>query len=380
MDTFDRILKCKIMLSKKNGFPFFGYLLFLLKTVENETIPTAGIDGKNLYINPTWINKLNDKELRSVLIHECLHIVYGHLWRVGLKDKLLYNVASDIVINNEIQTYNNLEMPKGCLLDPKYKDWFSEQVYVDLLKNAKKIKINVGGSFDKDSKGNSCRGSHNKWGGGSRTQQKKLERKWQRAIKQAAEIAKQKGNLPMGIERLIRESEPKIDWREILLSYVTNFQNDYTYSRPDRRFLSSEFIMPSMEEGEWLEEVVIAIDSSGSIDDKTLSEFVSEVKGLLKSFDRVKIYCCSCDTECYNWQEIDNFHTVIRVSGGGGTDYSAITREIEKRKINPTVLVVLGDMFAGFPQKQPYDVIWLATKAHGQVPDWGRLIQYNHET
>ena len=391
MTLEERLLKIKIWLGKSQNFPFFSHLLFLLKTVEDETIPTAGTDGENLYINPTWIDKFNDKELRFVLIHECLHLVYGHLWRVGSKDKLLYNIASDYVINNEIQSYNNLEMPKGCLINPKYKEWFSEQVYVDLLKNAQKITLDFPcscgqgngkhkkgcrGDFSNDKNGNPCRGSHDKWESKSAKQQKKLEKKWQRTIKQVAEMTKQKGNLPGYLQRLVEEQESQISWQELLTNYLVKSPfNDYTYSQCDRRFLNSEFIIPSLEDNDELENVVISLDTSGSISKENLSSFVAEVKGLLKSFNNIKGFMCSIDTKVYDFKEIDKYEVNIPTTGGGGTDYSSLWKELDKRQINPSVVLFFGDGYAEYGKEPNYPVIFLLTKDH-QSPPFGRKVIY----
>lgn len=344
--------------------------------------------------------------------HNC---ALGHLWRVGARDPMLFNMAADLAINGEINEYAEMRLPKGCLLDRKYKGWATEQIYNDLLKKMNQAVKQGGGKQGKgkggkggrgtgkvmgkirmgfaDGKGGQedhdieiveggspggCRGDHSQWRKGK--QNKKIQKKWERAVRQAAEAhAKKQGNLPGELQRLVEEAMPVVDWREVLVNYVVKSHDDFSYRQPDRRFLDSEFIMPSMEEGEKIEEVVVAVDCSGSIDQDLLNKFAGEVKGLLKAFNHVKIYFCSWDMQVYDWSEIDNYQVNIQYFGGGGTSTLCVFDEIEKRNIDPACVIFFTDLYAEFPEKCPsYDVIWLTPKRdHGESPGWGRVILYN---
>ncbi len=387
MNQKNRILQQKIWLGKTNNFPFFAYLLFLLQFVESKTVPTIGVDGSEYcYYNPDFISKLNDVELRAIMIHEVLHIIYIHVWRKKNKDGLLWNISGDYIINQDIIDLdrNDIKLPDGFLHNEKYRGWFTEQVYADIYKNAIKINISSKG-FAYDEKNNPCRGDHSKWKEGNNlksgnNKEIRNSKKWQRAVKIAADIqSKLKGDLPAGLKRLIEMSEPRVDWRNVLLSYVVSCNDDYSYSRPDRRFLYQDFILPDLIEGEKLENVIIGIDASGSINKEMLDKFIGEVKDILGSFSNVKAWIGSMDTELYNFVEIDDYKMIPNIRGGGGTNYNCLFNEVEKRKIDPTVMIIIGDMYADFPKTKPYyEVIWLATKEHGQVPNWGRLIKYDY--
>lgn len=390
MTVEEKILKAKLWLGKVTNFPFFSFLLSQLRLVEDKNCPTMGVDGENLYINSNWVDKLSDIEIRSVLLHESLHLGLSHLWRGGARDKFLWNIATDFCTNLLIKKYTkninpnpcqnpiwNLQLPCETLLDNKYQEMSAEEIYKDIEKNAIKIKINIGGDFSKDEKGNSVRGSHGEWEQQSVKKQKQLQQKWNRIVKQAAEMYKKSiGNLPAELQRIVELTKPKVDWRNVLLSYVVPCADDYTFQRPDRRFLSQDFIMPSMSEGEKLEEIVICLDASGSIDKNELGQFVSEVTSLINSFNKITAYCCSFDTSIYGWSEINNYEIKISTMGGGGTSTVGIFEEIKKRKINPSVVLIFTDLFAEFPPKEPdYPVLWLTTKNRGNGPGWGRIIE-----
>jgi len=384
MTTEERLIKTKLWINKDKNFPFYGYLLFQLKFVESKSCPTMGVDGEYCYYNPAFVSKLDDPTLRAVLIHEVSHLSLGSIWRRGSRNPFIWNLATDFVINLMIHDLKNpnIKLSKGFLLDTKYKNWAAEQVYEDLKKRVKIININVGNKFCKDANGNPIRGDHDVWGNKkiSKAKQKKLQNKWKRATQQAADIhrQKQKGNLPWGIERMVEELQPKVDWKEVLMSYAVSDNSDYSYRRPDKRFLNGDFILPDLVEGEKLEDIVIGVDTSGSISEQELNRFAGEIKGILKSFDKIKAYICSLDTQVYNWQEISDSEIKIRYAGGGGTDYRCLFHEIAKRKIEPKVVLIFGDMYADFPSQKPdYDVIWLAPRRdRGNPPKWGRLLTY----
>jgi len=389
MNIQEEITKAKFFLNKTGNYPFYGYLLFLLKTVETKSVPTMGVDGSEyLYINPNFLKDKTKEEIRGLLSHEVSHLALGHLWRRGTRNPFLWNVAADFVINAEISCYQNVKLPRGALIDHKYNGWATERVYDDLKKNVKTIKLfGIGKKFSQNNRGQSCRGSHGKWNKNGKKGDKKshkdrakrLERKWRRAVQQAANMCqKQKGNLPAGIRRLVEENQPKVNWKEVLLSYVVADNADYSYRRPDKRFLNGDFIMPDMIEGEKLEDIVLAVDCSGSIGPQELSKFATEVKSIMKSFDHVKAWICSFDTKVYEFKEISDGKDKIQYVGGGGTDTQPVFNEIKKRGIHPKVLLIFTDLYADFPSQKPdFDVIWLAPKKdRGVPPNWGRLIDY----
>ena len=382
MTIEDKILKCKLWLAKKQNFPFYAFLLFQLKMVATEEVPITATDGEHLFYNEKFLAKCSMETIRGLLIHEIGHIANGHLWRVNTKDKLIFNIAGDFVINNNIikNSAKGLALPKGVCLDKKYDGWATEQVYHDIKDKFPKVEVCIEQDADGKCKAkfHPC-GSSKKWTKKNKGELKKLEKKWNKEIKKAAEIyQKQIGDLPGELQRLVEEVEPKVPWQKVLISYVVPSNDDYSYARPDRRMYSSDFIFPSLEQGEKLENIVIGIDTSGSIDVKELSHFVSEVKSILKSFSNVKAWVGSMDAKLYDFKEINDYKMPINAFGGGGTNYNCLFDEIKKRKIDPSVVLVLGDMFATFPKQKPsFDVLWLVTPDHGEPPKWGRKLKYD---
>lgn len=378
MTLEEKILASKIWLAKKKNFPFFAYLLFQLKLVADKNVPITATDGEHLFYNEEFLNKCSLEQIRGLFLHETMHIALGHLWRVGNKDKMIYNIAGDFCINLVIKDNykKGISLPTGVCMEEKYRGWFSEQIYYDIIDKVKKVEV----SFIADPNGNPnakfkpC-GSSNKWSQKDKSKLKKLEKKWNREIKKAAEIYKKDiGDLPGELQRLVEDVEPHIPWQIVLLNYILPSYDDYSYSRPDKRLLYSSFIFPSQEEGEKIEDVIIALDTSGSINQQEINEFVSEVKSLLKSFQNIQVYICSCDTRIYNWTELNTYKKDFKITGCGGTSFIPVFEEVKKRNINPSVLLYFTDGYGSFPQEIPdYPVIWLMPKNY-QNPPFGRKL------
>jgi len=351
---------------------------------------TKRILNKKTIVSTSHRWKKNKKYIITPIVDIKKNKYSGYVYNLATENHtyLAENIVvhnCDIVINNEISKYKNISLPTGVLIDHKYDGWFVEQVYKDLKKNMKMKTINIGvgkGGFSKNKKNQSCRGSHSKWNKKlkSKSNSAKMQRKWKRAVQQAADIhkQKQKGDLPLGIQRIVEENQPKVHWKEVLLSYISEDNTDYSYRRPDRRFLTGGFIMPDLIDGEKLENIVIAVDCSGSIGEQELKEFSGEVRGILKSVDSVQAWICSFDTQIYSFKEINDYQVKIEYYGGGGTDTRPVFSEIKKRGLTPKVLIIFSDLYADYPPKAPdYDVIWLAPKRdHGDPPKWGRLLTY----
>jgi len=141
-DVFDRITVARVGLLLKH--PFFGNMATRLKVkAANDWLPTAAVDGRNLYFNAEFFNAMDNAEIEFVIAHEILHCVFDHLGRRNDRDPKLYNIAADYIVNNILVRDKIGAKPKlvDCFQDFKYEGWTSEQVYDDLYEQADKIDI-----------------------------------------------------------------------------------------------------------------------------------------------------------------------------------------------------------------------------------------------
>lgn len=381
-----------------NISPFFGSIIFNLPVVEDEKVGTLGTDGEKLYYNKKFWDTFDgqNKVQMGLLCHEVGHLFLGHLWRRKNREEIvmdpttgqmfyLWNLAGDIVINNMILANPKLSLPKQCPRDDKYKNWSTEQVYEDLKKRAKKNSKKNGGNGSGEmeildmAKNEICdKSKHNpKKGKGDAKKEREMEAKWKNIGKQALEHAKMKGENPAGMERFFQELEPKEDWRQVLLSYVQPYSNDYSFNPVDRRYLDEDFALPDIQMGEKIDWLAIGIDTSGSIGQGELNAFVSEIKAIMSSFDKVKVRLTFCDAQATPFIELDEFDvTMIKPVGGGGTDFKPVFNLITKEQNDPVALLYFTDLQGDFPVSRPnYDTIWINTTADLKAP-FGKVLPY----
>ena len=342
--------------------PFFGQLALRLKLVEaSDWCPTAAVDGRNFYYNTDFINKLDSDEIVFLVGHELGHCMFEHFLRREDRNPQLWNMAGDYVINwilkrERIGTVIN---KVKILLDPKYADWASEDVYDDLLQNnaapqeTLDVHLDLSGEGDskadgdgegKDGKGNTGKGKPLPL---SPEERKKLQDELKEAMIQAAQGAGA-GNVPGEIQRIINQlTEPKMNWRELIRASIeSNIKNDFTFQRPNRKGWHTGAILPGMDRDQEID-IALAIDTSGSIDNQMLTDFVSEVAGIMEQFGEYRIRIWQFDTGVYGYDEFthDDGRDIreYEITGGGGTDFMVNWTHMEENAIEPHQFIMFTD-------------------------------------
>ena len=254
------------------GNPKYIYLAGVLMigerdVVDDPSIPTACTNGRDEFYGREFLSKLNDAELRFLVLHEVYHKLFRHLttWKhLYMQDAHLANVACDYVINLKIVDDNYQdgfatmtgELVNGCY-DRKYVNMDTAQVYNLLRKDQPQGVGRSGGDGDgdpedgdgtpEDGSGSLPNGHEpfdvHDWDGAQEMtadEQRDLAREIDEAVRQGALVA---GKMGSGGDRSLEELlEPQVDWREVLREFVqtTCTGSDYsTYRRPNRRYLSS---------------------------------------------------------------------------------------------------------------------------------------------
>jgi len=383
MKPTDRIRKARMHLILDQ--PFFGTLVMKLKMVEDDAIDTACTNGIVIRYNPRFIDGLSDAELECVLAHEVLHVANGHCWRRGERDASQWNEAADYAINSILQECR-FRLPTNVLLDPSLTG-SAERIYSMLPTpppsppSENNSEPEEGG---KDGKGSSnavpkrnpktsqgkpqkkstdpgrCGGVEDAPAG----QEAEQKAEWQVAVAQATQTARQAGKLPAGLERSAREFiNPVVPWQTLLRDFIEQAsRNDYNWARPNRRYLTRDIILPSMISSE-LRDVVLAIDTSGSITEKELQQFASEVSSILQTYEAT-IHLVYCDAKIHNTMTLTRADLPLELKpiGGGGTDFRPVFDWVEKEDISPSCLIYLTDLYGAFPKDEPeYPVLWIST-------------------
>jgi predicted metal-dependent peptidase len=338
--------------------PFLAHLSFHTPVYESTDGDTAWTDGKSVWFNPKFAEQLTPAEFTFVYAHELLHKAFLHVARLKERKHLIWNMATDYVINDILQDQANafvgnspfMSAPKGVLLDSRFKNMTAEQVYDLLMQEAeehlKQIGINA----------NDLRPGKDGMGGLSDAEIAEIKQQ----VASAAQAAKMQGKLPIGVARLVDQLlYPTRDWRNELLAFVQQFPADYGYAPPDRRFTDGEFFLPALQ-GEKIE-IWVAIDTSGSIDKKTLTRFVSEVQGILSGFDFVHGKLITCDAQVHEVVDfassdgMANVFNKLQLKGGGGTAFHPVW-EIDGER--PAACIYFTDGYGDFGNEPPFPVLW----------------------
>lgn len=346
------------IMAHKDHIAIAPVLMVGSRTIETG-IGTACTDGVNEMYDPEFIDKLNDAELRFLVLHETYHKVFKHIttWK-NLYDinPQAANMACDYVINLALHDVDSnkkfITAPKGALMDEKYRGMNSKQIFDKLMEDAKgQPQGGKAGSGGGGAGGNNGSLDKHDWEAAqemSAEEQKQFQRELDSALRQGALAA---GKMGSGADRALGDLlTPQVDWREALREFISTSctGNDYsTWRRPNRRYLSSGYYMPSgvsMSVGE----LVVAIDTSGSIGGRVLSAFLSEVKAICDTVKPETVRVLYWDTEVagvekYDQTELDNLVTSTKPRGGGGTDVSCVPAYLAKHNIRPQAAIVLTD-------------------------------------
>lgn len=385
----ERITQCRVrMLLTK---PFFGNLATRMRLVDaSDWMPTAATDGRNFYFNRDFVGRLTDGELLFLVGHETLHCVYDHMVAVGDRDKQVYNMAADYNINMELVRQkigdpigpDKLNGGQMCL-DWKYDGMNSYEIYDKLMEEgAEGQPMDVHLDMSDDGEGSEG-GSQSMPAGMSEEERKALADEIKQAAISAAQAAGE--DVPDNIKRMINElTAPKMDWRDVLrVNLESSLKNDFTFMRPSKR--SGDVIFPGMNKDEELN-IAVALDTSGSISQDMLRDFLSEVEGIMDQYTSYNIHIMQFDTRTYGEDVFtaDDGRSMseYELQGGGGTDFRAVFNYLEENGIEPDQLIMFTDGYPWDSWGNPdyCDTLFVvhSNPSHSIVAPFGVTIYYDN--
>ena len=358
---------CKVVMES----PFFGTLLLQLPKKFSNTLNTAGVNGKDLAINPEYFANLQENEKIGLIIHEVMHLALDHLNRRKNRVHSVWNIACDYAINNIIEELNesSIKLPPNGYVNREWKDKNADEIYSILIKDDEGGMGGSGGMEEQPW------GDHDEWD----QVDDEISKEWKHKLSQAITVARTAGKTPGGLEKLISEIlTPKLDWKKELLTYVCHQELDYTYTPPDLRAdgLYDDILIPDIN-GEGIQEIIIAIDTSGSTYN-FIDQFIAEVNEIIESVDIQRTHYVQIDADIQQWDTFEGKGMPdITIKGFGGTDFRPLWDEIQKRNISPAVIVFLTDGYGPFPDNSPYPTLWVYTEHGASEPPFGRLTYLN---
>ncbi len=410
IDTKLAAARTRLILEK----PFLGALVLRLPMhpAKPGWCPTTATDARAFYYNPEYIDALSLDQTQFMLAHEALHCALSHFARRQHRVKHRWDLACDYAIN-PLLIDDGLTPPPNALVMPIYKGMTAEEIYPLIDENDESETLDKH-AYDNDesSRGSSTglreddldkrqppdqpdQGDQGS-GADARDQtdpslgtsqpppplapdeQETLNVQWQQRMAGAAQQAMQHGRLGGELARMIDHLlQPQLPWRTLLARYMSAAaRDDYSYMRPSRR--EGDFILPTLRSHQL--DLVVAVDTSGSIKDGEMEEFIAEVNAL-KGQVRARVTLLPCDAKLcegapwvFNpWEE---FRRPEGIKGGGGTSFLPVFSWIASEGIRPDLLIYFTDAQGDFPDNEPsYPVIWLV-KGKSKTP-WGQRIQLN---
>ena len=384
--------------------PFLGALVLRLPMLaaDSKWCRTTATDARAFYYNADYIEGLTLDQTQFILAHEALHCALSHFARREHRAKHRWDLACDLAIN-PLLVKDGLKPPPGALFLEQFEGMTAEEIYPaigDMDEDTETLDQHLydsenssgggssgqsGAAQQRGGQGDNSEAEIDPEGGGapqpkplSDTERDQLSVQWQQRLAGAAQQAMRAGKLGGGLARLVDHLlQPQLPWRMLLAKYMTAIsRDDYNYSRPSRR--EGAAILPSLRSSQV--DVVVVLDTSGSISADEIREFMSEVDAI-KGQVRARISLHACDAELakdgpWDYEPWEEFAPPRDFTGGGGTRFTPVFDWIQGRDRQPDLLVYFTDAEGEFPQQEPlYPVLWLV-KGKAKVP-WGQRVQLN---
>ena len=369
MSVPDRIKRAHIAIMQHKVFAGYSGVLACGKVKFDENIPTAMTNGWDVTYNPKFVEEHmpTDPELRFLVLHEATHKAFRHLhvWNdIHRENHQLANVAADLFVNLALVDADKgegfVKMPKlGIQPDPQYRGMSVGQIYQKLKDNPPS-----GGGNGMD---------EHDWedaqDGATAEEAQKRADEIQRALRQGEMLRKKLAGKGAGSEDGIFGDilAPKVDWKRALRDFIQETcagRDEATWRRPNRRYLSQDIYMPSMQ-GVTLNELVIGFDTSGSVfGGDEMTRFVSELKVIIEQVKPSKCHVIYWDTAVAGHQTFEDGQFAVqnlKVKGGGGTDGSVLFDYLREKNLNPQAIVQFTDGYVGNWGNTNIPTLWAIT-------------------
>ena len=384
-----------------NKHPFIGTVAMNLelKPIRDVRCDTAMTDGNTVFFDIDFLSRLNQDEREFVLGHEFWHIVLMHFLRGEGKEHELFNIATDMEVNQLLEKdsfiapsdalFPNKSHSRKCLFD--FPDNLSAEEYYELLLKDQGNNAGKGRPDDKEgnggagrgAKGSPCKGQFDKHYDKNADYEKELEdiknemsdkygvkgvdpdfnpgqmhseaeeraaaeKVRESVVGAAQQVERTRGTLPDHVKKIVNELlEPKLPWKELLAAFVTSsFYNKTNWNTPNRRFAWNGTYLPS-HAGEMMK-IAIGIDTSGSCANDCAA-FLTEIVSIAKTFGNYELHIIQCDTEVKDYAVFDENNPLnpeengIEFKGFGGTTLHPIFDYIQLNELDVDAAVIFTD-------------------------------------
>ena len=402
-DAEDALSKAKVKLMIKKDCAFFATLILQTPVywLTADEVDTAATDGKNLFFNPEFFLGLDPDERIFLVLHEVMHNVYNHGIRLGFRDHTTWNEAGDYVINDDL-IQRGFKMPKDGLHDVGYRGMSADGVYEDLISKKDKGQSNApapwqdikappdsqqgDGTPDPNGNGQGGQGQNQGLGGVQAPTAQEVEDHNKNLLTQATQASQMSGDkagtVPGSLERTLEEMlKPKLPWNKILAKFLFSLnKNDYSWRKPNRRFISQGIIMPSLY-SEGVGRIDFAIDTSGSVSKSDFDRFISEIGYVFKAFKPTEVGVMQFDSilqsndKCCSVQDFMK----LEFKGGGGTQIEPVLEAYKSNNSKALIILTDGYLHQSIDIDPKKPVVWCIYDNPSFIPAFGTAIHFDKD-
>ncbi len=402
--------------------------------VATKDVTRISTNGKCIYFDPDWLQKLGHRELDFILSHQLMHIVLGHVERPRYYTGDRFHLACDIVANSYLELlgwkYDKLphigkifhetfypaqvgrlltaQEALACipfdpaLMKPEIRRSYmiDSEIWWDRKSDQGENGEIVLSPSDEDPE-DLCE-EDNTGGNHVFVEMRNLHRElflsaegktergdsWDKMAANDLFSLRSivKGNDVEGTDEDFAEriwqkvNTSRLNWKKLLDTFIQEEVCDYSFTPPDRRQQDSDFFLPDFNVlAEKPKEVLFMVDTSGSIDDDTLTAVYGEICNALTQFNGGLVgVLCFFDMRVYNPTYFSDIDDLIQIKpcGGGGTSYDCIFEYVGRDITGnvPANIVIFTDGEASFPEEAAANnipVLWLFSDREVRPP-WGK--------
>jgi predicted metal-dependent peptidase len=322
-------------------------------------------------------------DITTILLHEYAHIILGHIWKLGGRDKKLCNVAQDYVVNQFLVDAGR-KLVQGMLFDTRFKDMAWEDVYDKLLKESDGQGKGKGPGGIPGNIPDNYHGDVEYHDVDLEPGQKLMESKGKFIAKRAAENAERQkaGSVPGWAKELIEAKEEYTNYLAELAKFIFDSaqgRDEFDYSHVNKRAMArGELAMGPYRDS--IGPVIAILDCSGSMDNKTLGTALGSVRNLCRTANPEYLAVITCDTEVHDVIKVSDSTKLdsFNLTGRGGTLFQPAFDWIRDQKIRPCCVLYFTDLECfDTPVKPRYPVLWMVPEQyyHHNTPGFGKKLK-----
>jgi predicted metal-dependent peptidase len=355
------------------SMPFYGSIFLRMNVFEDPDCPTAWTDGKSIGYNLEYVASLEHTQIIGLFVHECLHVILKHHIRnqenpdFKAKHKK-WNYAADYSLNPVIKRSKGMDIHPNWLYNSKWDDELAEVIFYE-LKDSEIPPDLPGGGWGEGMPGE-VRPMPSESGGKPTPAEVDAEaQKVDQWVKAAAFKAQGAGKLPGEAQDVIKAATaPTVCWQDELIFICDEItKNDYTWTRPNVRYMGQGVYLPSMH-GQKTQDMIFFVDCSGSVDNTQLAQCAAEIQTIVSAYN-IRVIVVYWDTKFRSMEIFDASDVVdpefsLNIAGRGGTRFSGcwdwMDENLWEHDIDPKAMIFFSDLECSeYPADDPeMPVVW----------------------